>query len=129
MTTWTDWVSLISFRMAARVVVLPLPVAPVTRMRPFFSFAIWLKNIRQLERLKRRNDRLQLAHDDGEVALLAENIDAEARFVGQRVAAIAGAGQEVVAHQAAVTLHESECDLLGLKRSQLVRSADRQRPV
>ena len=39
-TTWTGWVSLISLSNAASVVVLPLPVAPVTRTRPVFSFAI-----------------------------------------------------------------------------------------
>jgi hypothetical protein len=33
----TAWFSLISLRRAARVVVLPQPVAPVTRTMPFFS--------------------------------------------------------------------------------------------
>ena len=33
-------VLLISFSMAAMVVVLPMPVPPVTKMRPFFSLMI-----------------------------------------------------------------------------------------
>ena len=37
----TERLSLISSRMAARLVVLPEPVAPVTKTIPFFSLAIW----------------------------------------------------------------------------------------
>ncbi len=40
---WTDWLLLISFNTAAKEVVLPLPVAPVTRTMPFFSLAILSK--------------------------------------------------------------------------------------
>ena len=40
---WTALVRLISLRMAARVVDLPEPVAPVTSTRPVFSFGISLK--------------------------------------------------------------------------------------
>ena len=42
-TMWTALCSLISFRSAASDVDLPLPVAPVTRMIPFFSSAILWK--------------------------------------------------------------------------------------
>ncbi len=38
---WTDFSSLTSFRTAASEVVLPLPVAPVMKMIPFFSSAIF----------------------------------------------------------------------------------------
>ncbi len=39
-TTWTDLLSFISLRSAAREVVFPVPVAPVTSIVPFFSSAI-----------------------------------------------------------------------------------------
>ncbi len=40
---WTGLYLLISFRMAASVVDLPEPVAPVTSTKPVFSFGISLK--------------------------------------------------------------------------------------
>ena len=43
MTTWTDWVLVHLVEERGQVVVLPLPVAPVTRTRPVFSLAISLK--------------------------------------------------------------------------------------
>jgi len=42
-TTCTDFVALISLSSAASEVVLPDPVAPVMRIRPFFSAGIFLK--------------------------------------------------------------------------------------
>ena len=89
-----------------------------------------VKDRRQAECLERSghvacNFRMTIA----EMALLPEDVDAKARFVVQRVAAIAGTAREVIVDQAAIALHECERDLLGLIRRQRVRSADRRRLV
>ena len=62
------------------------------------------------------------------MALLAENIDAETRFVAERVAAIAGAAGEIIVDQAPISLHESERELFGLiGRERFDRRVDKDR--
>ena len=77
-----------------------------------------LENRRQSETLERRDFAFELPHHDREMSLLPENIDAETRFVAERVTAIAGAAGEVIVNQAAIALHEGERDLLRLIRSE-----------
>ena len=87
-------VLLISFRIAASVVDLPEPVAPVTSTSPVFSLE-FLDNFRELQ-VQRGDDGVELAQHDGVIAALGEDVDAEARLVGHGVGGIAGAGAEQV---------------------------------
>ena len=58
---------------------------------PFFSAAMSASACRQLELGERRDLRRDDAHDDREAAALAEDVDAKARPLGQRVGEVAGA--------------------------------------
>ena len=58
--------SLISLRIAASVVDLPEPVAPVTSTRPVFSLADLLENRRQFQLRQGGNVGVQFPQDDGE---------------------------------------------------------------
>src|ERR1700731_3682504 len=52
------------------------------------------------------------------MALLPEYADAETRFIGQGITAIARSGREKIVNQSAVALHDGERNLLGLIRRQ-----------
>ena len=50
---------------------------------------------------------LQLAQHDREMSLLPENVDAEARFIVERIAAIARAARQIIVNQPAISLHQA----------------------
>src|SRR2546428_9432500 len=50
--------------------------------------------------------------------LLPEDVDAKTSFIAERIAAVAGAGGEIVVDEAPISLHETKCNLLGLIRSE-----------
>ena len=77
MTIWTLLVWLISFSMAASVVVLPLPVPPVTKMRPFFSLMISRNIGGQMERFQEGISDWQPAQHHGVIAVLPVDVDAK----------------------------------------------------
>ena len=52
------------------------------------------------------------------MSLLPENVDAETRFLIERITAIARAAGQIIVNQAPISLHQRERDLLGLIRSQ-----------
>ena len=114
-TMWISEFWLISLSIAASVVVLPLPVAPVTKMMPVFSLMISLKIGWQFQPFARRDLRAELAHDDGVVAILPEDIHAEAGEFRHGVAGIAGAGFLQVAGQPLVAADDLEGDRLDMR--------------
>ena len=120
--------SLISLSIAASVVVLPLPVAPVTSTRPVFSFAISLKMPGRSKCFQGGNGRFELAQNDRKISALPENINAKTRLIAQRITEIAGAAAQIIVHQPPIALHQGECDLFGLIRSEDVdRRIDKDR--
>ena len=59
------------------------------------------------------------------MALLPENVDAETRFIAERITAIAGTTGEIIVDQPPVPLHQRQRDLLGLVgRERLDRRID-----
>ena len=112
--TWMDLVSLISLRSAARVVDLPEPVAPVTRTRPVFSLDTSAKIGGNLSCARVGNVGVEFAQDDGELAALGENVDAETGLVAQAVGRIAGAVADQILGQARVAVDQIQRDHLGL---------------
>ena len=85
-TMWPGSFSLNSLSRAARVVVLPEPVAPVTRMRPVFLARHLAEDGRQVQRFDGRNLRGEDSHDDPVVATLAEDVDAQPAAAADGVA-------------------------------------------
>src|SRR5436190_2254466 len=83
-----------------------------------FLFDHFLENWRQRELFKRGNFGLELAHHDGLLAILLENVDSKPSELGQEVAAITGTiGRELVL-QPVVTTNQLGCDLFDLSRIQ-----------
>ena len=74
-----------------------------------------VENVGQLELLQGGDGGVELAQDDGEVAALGEDVDAEARLVAQAVGGIAGAVAEQILGQAGVAVDEVQGDHLGLE--------------
>ena len=97
---------------AARVVVLPEPVVPVTSTRPRGSRARRLMISGRCSSSKRGDLGGDLAHGDADAAALAEHVDAEAAEVGRRV----GEVDLVVLAEAADLLvgHDRRRDVLGV---------------
>ena len=84
-TMWRRIVRLMWSIIAASVVVLPEPVVPVTSTRPRGSSGEPLDDLGQMQLLERRDLGRHLAHGDADAAALAEDVDAEAPEVRQRV--------------------------------------------
>ena len=62
------------------------------------------------------------------MSLLPENIDAEARFVAERITAIAGAAGEIIVDETPISLDQGERDLLRLiRRERVDRRVDEDR--
>ena len=78
-------VALISSTMAASVVLLPLPVVPVTRIRPRSSAAIGLEDRRQRQLVDRGHANRDDAEDHPDGAALLEGVAAEAAESGDAV--------------------------------------------
>ena len=117
---WTGLDSLISLRTAASVVDLPEPVAPVTSTRPVFSLGISLKISGNFNFSSVGMIGVQLAADDGIIAALRENIDAETGLVRKRIGGVAGAVAQQILDVPEVVADDVERDGLGLERRELV---------
>src|SRR5579862_3903482 len=84
--------------------------------KPVLLAADLLEDVRQPEGGERRYLRLQLSHDDREIAALFEDVDAETGALAEGVAAIARAEHVQMAQQGAVVADDGYRDLLGLVR-------------
>ena len=73
-----------------------------------------VEDFRQAQTVQGRDDRVELAHDHRETALLAKDVHAETRLRAELVAAVATAGFEQMLDEAAVVAHDVEGDVLGL---------------
>ena len=71
------WRSLIHWIMAASVVLLPVPTAPVTRTRPWLGFRYVAEDRRQVQLLEGRDVQGNNPHDDHDRPALPRDVDAE----------------------------------------------------
>ena len=84
--------------------------------QPRFFLDHLAKNLRQPERVERRNLRAQLPHHDRVIAVVLENVHAKPREVRHRVARVARAVVFEVAHESFIPRHQFPRERLHMRR-------------